>query len=214
MLGGFTQISLTGLLIWLFSFRNFTVGTTYSKTEVLQIAVLGFFILGDTLTPVTGLAIAVAGMTGAAAWKVESIQVMTPGQTVTVSGYDYTFKGARAIPGPNYTATRGTFVVGRDGAPVAVLHPEKRVYQVQGQPTTEAGIHSTFFGDLDAVSGDPSDEAPGALVTRLYFNPLVAWMWAGALIMALGGFLSLSDRRYRIGAPARRRRGAAPAPAE
>ncbi len=60
VLGGFTQITFTGLLIWLFSFRNFTVGTTYSKTEVLQIAVLGFFILGDTLTPITGLAIAVA----------------------------------------------------------------------------------------------------------------------------------------------------------
>ena len=161
-----------------------------------------------------GLAIAVAGMTGAAAWKVESIQVMTPGQTVTVGGYDYTFKGARVVPGPNYTATRGTFVVDRDGVPVVVLHPEKRTYQVRDQPTTEAGIHSTFFGDLYAVIGDPSDEAPGAFVTRLYFNPLVAWMWAGALIMALGGFLSLSDRRYRIGAPARRRRGAAQAPAE
>ena len=161
-----------------------------------------------------GLAIAVAGMTGATAWKVESIQVMTPGETVTVSGYAYTFEGARTVPGPNYTATRGTFVVSRDGAPVVVLYPEKRVYQVQGQSTTEAGIHSTFFGDLYSVIGDPSDEAPGAFVTRLYFNPLVAWMWAGALIMALGGFLSLSDRRYRIGAPARRRRGAVPAAAE
>ena len=161
-----------------------------------------------------GLAIAVAGMTGAAAWKVESIQVMKPGDTVTVSGYEYAFKGARQVPGPNYTAVRGTFVVSRDGAPVVVLSPEKRVYQVQGQPTTEAAIHTTFLGDLYAVIGDPSNEAPGAFVTRIYFNPLVVWMWAGAIIMALGGFLSLTDRRYRIGAPTRHRPADVPTAAE
>ena len=161
-----------------------------------------------------GLAIAVAGMTGATAWEGREHPSHDARRNRHRQRLRYTFEGARTVPGPNYTATRGTFVVSRDGAPVVVLYPEKRVYQVQGQSTTEAGIHSTFFGDLYSVIGDPSDEAPGAFVTRLYFNPLVAWMWAGALIMALGGFLSLSDRRYRIGAPARRRRGAVPAAAE
>ena len=129
---------------------------------------------------------------------------------MTVAGYDYTFQGAGEVPGPNYTATRGSFEVRRDGAMVAVLRPEKRIYAVQRQPTTEAAIHTMIGGDLYAVIGDPA-EAPGAFVTRLYFNPLVAWMWTGVLVMALGGLLSLSDRRYRVGAPARRRRGGAAA---
>ena len=158
-----------------------------------------------------GLALAIAGMTAAGAWKVESIQVMAPGQTVTVAGYAYTFLGAEQVRGPNYAATRGTFEVRRGGAPVITLRPEKRIYEVQSRRTTEAAIHTTVLGDLYAVIGDAAEGAEGAFVTRLYFNPLVAWMWAGALVMVLGGFLSLTDRRYRIGAPARRRPAAAAA---
>ncbi len=157
-----------------------------------------------------GLAIAVAGMTGAGAWKVESIQAMQPGETVTVSGYDFTFEGAGPIIGPNYMGVGGTFTVRRGGDVVAVLRPEKRTYPVRNMPTTEAAIHTLFTGDLYAVIGD-RDEDTGAYVTRLYFNPLVAWMWGGGLIMVAGGALSLSDRRFRVGAPARRRRPAAAA---
>jgi cytochrome c-type biogenesis protein CcmF len=160
-----------------------------------------------------GLAIAIAGMAGAGAWKVESIQVMKPGETVNVSGYDYTFEGAREVPGPNYTATRGTFTVRHGGDVVVSLQPEKRVYPVEGRPTTEAGIHSTFLGDLYAVIGEPQAGTPGAYVTRIYFNPLVAWMWAGGLLMMLGGMISLSDRRHRVGAPMRRRTPAGAEPA-
>ncbi len=159
-----------------------------------------------------GLAVAVAGMAGAGAWKTESIQVMAPGQTVEVAGYAYTFRGAEKVRGPNYVATRGTFVVHRKGREIVTLFPEKRIYRVQGQSTTEAAIHTMFVGDLYAVIGDASGP-DGAFVTRLYFNPLVAWMWCGAALMVLGGFLSLSDRRYRIGAPARRRTAPAPVPA-
>ena len=89
---------------------------------------------------------------------------------------------------------------------MAVLRPEKRVYPVQGMPTTEAAIRSTLAGDLYVVIGD-AEGAAGAYVTRLYFNPLVALMWIGALAMILGGVLSVSDRRYRIGAPERSGRG-------
>ena len=150
-----------------------------------------------------GLAIAIAGMTGAGAWKVESIQVMKPGETVTVAGFAYTFEGARQVRGVNYIAIRGAFSVHRDGEEVATLYPEKRHYPVEGMPTTEAAIHTTFLGDLYAVIGD-AEGGDGGFVTRLYFNPLVGWMWAGGLIMVLGGALSLSDRRHRIGAPARK----------
>ena len=149
-----------------------------------------------------GMAIAIAGMAGAGGWKVESIQVMKPGETVNVAGYDYTFLGARQGQGPNYTIIAGEFEVTKDGNPVVSLHAEKRNYPVRQMPTTEAAIHSLFVGDLYAVIGDP-EGSDGGFVTRLYFNPLVAWMWVGALIMVFGGAVSISDRRYRIGAPQR-----------
>ena len=149
-----------------------------------------------------GMAIAIAGMAGAGGWKVESIQVMKPGETVNVSSYEYTFKGARQGQGPNYTIIEGVFDVSKDGDHIVTLSAEKRNYPVRQMPTTEAAIHSLFLGDLYAVIGDP--EGDGGFVTRLYFNPLVAWMWVGSLIMVFGGCISISDRRYRIGAPAKR----------
>jgi cytochrome c-type biogenesis protein CcmF len=148
-----------------------------------------------------GLAIAIAGMTASSAWRSESIQVMRPGETVTVSGYEFTLKGAKTIQGPNYQAFTGAFHVKRAGGFQVDLFPEKRTYTVSGQSTTEAAIQPTFFGDLYAVIGDPDGE--GGYITRLYFNPLVPWMWAGALIMMLGAGVSLTDRRYRIGAPSK-----------
>jgi len=150
-----------------------------------------------------GLAIAIAGMTGTA-WKVEKIQVMKPGDTVAIGAYGFTFEGARAVQGPNYVATRGVFAVRHNGRPYITLAPEKRVYNVQGMPTTEAAIHPTLWGDLYVVIGD-AEGTGGGYVTRIYFNPLVAWMWVGVGIMVLGGLLSISDRRYRVGAPAGRR---------
>ena len=160
-----------------------------------------------------GLAIVIAGMTASSAWTTESIQVMKPGDRVDVGGYVFTFDGAREVRGPNYAATQGTFRVDSGGSDI-VLTPEKRFYDVQGR-TTEAAIHPTFLGDLYAVLGDPRGE-DGGFVTRLYFNPLVPWMWAGSFIMVLGGFVSLSDRRHRVGAPGRQKAGAraTPAPAE
>ena len=155
-----------------------------------------------------GLAIAVAGMTGAGVWVKESVQVMQPGDAVEVSGYTFRFEGAEAERGPNYRTLFGHFTVFKDGREIVKLDPEKRVYNVSGQPTTEAAIHSTFLGDLYAVVGDPqvvNGVRTGGFVTRIYFNPLVPWMWAGVIIMVFGGLVSLSDRRHRVGAPSARR---------
>ena len=161
-----------------------------------------------------GLAIAVAGMTASSAWRTEKIQVMRPGEVINVAGFDFKFEGAKTLAGPNYRATRGRFVVTRGGKPFVEMEPENRVFTVSGQHTTEAAIHSMFLGDLYAVVGDP-DPQRGGFVTRLYFNPLVPWMWGGTLIMVLGAGISLSDRRHRIGAPSRRRQAATGlAPAE
>ena len=152
-----------------------------------------------------GLALAIAGMAGAGGWTKESIQTMRPGETVTVSGYNFNFKGAEKLQGPNYTSIVGKFVVAREGKEVAHIFAEKRTYLVTGMLTTEAGIHTMLSGDLYAVIGD-AEGSKGAFVTRLYFNPLVVWMWIGCLVMVFGALLSLTDHRYRIGAPNRSRK--------
>ena len=106
-------------------------------------------------------------------------------------------------------------VVTRDGDEVATLTPERRAYPVEGDTTTEAAIHTTWFADIYAVVGDGDPES--GWTVRLYHNPLVPWIWVGAVIMVLGGLVSLSDRRHRVGVPERRRRpsgAAAPVPAE
>lgn len=159
-----------------------------------------------------GLAVTVAGVTGAGLWQVESIQIMRPGDKVDVSGYEFTFEGAENVRGPNYDAERGTFTVRDDGQVVAKLSGERRRYFVSGDETTEAGIHTTAMYDLYAVLGEPNGK--GGWTTRLYYKPLVPWLWLGSIIMVLGGIVSLTDRRLRIGAPSRRSSRAAPAPAE
>lgn len=159
-----------------------------------------------------GLAIAIAGMTGAGSWKQESIQTMAPGETLSVGGYDFTFRGAEQGQGANYIYTRGIFDISSEGVPVTTLRPENRSYPVRSMPTTEAAIHSLFLGDLYAVIGEPHG-SDGSYVTRLYWNPLVVWMWAGALIMVGGSAISLSDRRFRVGAPHRRKPAPGPATA-
>ncbi|MDJ0949241.1 MAG: heme lyase CcmF/NrfE family subunit [Alphaproteobacteria bacterium] len=160
-----------------------------------------------------GVAVVAAGVTASGAWKTESIQAMRAGDSVEVAGYTFTFEGVKTVPGPNYRAERGTFTVTRDGRPVAVLTPEKRFYPVAQRDTTEAAIHTTWLADLYAVISEPG--ADGAWSTRIYHNPLVPWIWIGVIVMGLGGALSLTDRRHRVGAPRRTRAEAgAAAPAQ
>ncbi len=164
-----------------------------------------------------GLAIGIAGMTGAGAWKVESIQTMIPGETVLVGSYDFTFDSIENGQGPNYKYTRATFTAQKPGGDPITLYPENREYPVRSMPTTEAGIETTFWGDLYVVIGDPvidENGNEGAYVTRIYWNPLVAWMWMGALLMVVATAVSLSDRRYRIGVTKRHKSGVAPIASE
>jgi cytochrome c-type biogenesis protein CcmF len=159
-----------------------------------------------------GLAGVIAGAAGAALWTSEDILTMTPGQTVALAGYEITFDGVSNQRGPNYDAVRGTFRATRGGTPVTTLVAERRRYVVGGQETTEAAIYTMASGDLYAVIGEAQPN--GGHVVRLYFKPLVMWIWTGAAIMVLGGLMSLSDRRLRIGAPVRRRGPAGAGPAE
>ncbi len=149
-----------------------------------------------------GMAIAIAGMTASTLFQAEQILAMRAGEVVSMRGYDLRFEGVIQANGPNYQAERARFVVTSGGKPVTVLAPERRFYPVQRQQTTEAAIHTTGLADLYVVVGD--SDGKGAWTVRLYHNPLVPWIWAGCLLMALGGGLSLTDRRLRVGAPKQR----------
>jgi cytochrome c-type biogenesis protein CcmF len=154
-----------------------------------------------------GLGIVVAGITASSAWQIERIQLMRPGEAIEIAGRNVTFDGVRRVRGPNYIAERGIFTV-RDGEKVVVrLTPEKRTYPAERSNTTEAAIHTTWLADLYVVLGEPGES--GAWSTRIYYNPLVPWIWVGSIVMALGGLVSLTDRRLRIGAPRRAGRVAA-----
>ncbi|HEV8389717.1 MAG TPA: heme lyase CcmF/NrfE family subunit [Dongiaceae bacterium] len=148
-----------------------------------------------------GLAVAIIGMTGAAAWKTEEIKVLQPGQSLSLQGYDFKLESVGGIRGDNYLADQAHFIVSADGEFIADLYPERRQYLVQPMPTTEAAIRSTPLADLYAVIGEP--DGKGGWIVRVYHEPLVSWIWFGALIMVAGGLTSLSDRRYRVGAPVR-----------
>ncbi len=154
-----------------------------------------------------GLALVIAGATGASLWREEHIQSSFPGNSVRVGAYEITLEGVHQLKGPNYVANQAQFTVHHDGRRVAFLKPEKRVYSVSATPTTEAAIHTTWLGDLYAVIGGPAKDSDGggSWITRLFFTPLAVWMWIGSLVMVAGGLLSLSDRRLRVGAPRHRK---------
>ncbi|MFT4013269.1 MAG: heme lyase CcmF/NrfE family subunit [Paracoccus sp. (in: a-proteobacteria)] len=149
-----------------------------------------------------GLGVTFIGVGLLMAWQVEDIRVARIGDSFDVAGYRITLEKVEERPGPNYDATVATMRVARDGRQVAVLHPEKRLYPVQGMPTTEAAIQNGLFRDLYLVIGDP--QQAGGWAVRSYVKPFASWIWLGCGLMALGGLISLSDRRYRVAAGARR----------
>ena len=143
-----------------------------------------------------GVALFIVGVTMVKGFEVEQDLRMNVGQTATIGGYTFQFDGTQQYKGPNYIAARGTFRVSQDGRDVTVMYPEKRRYTVQNQTMTEAAISPGFARDLYVSLGEPLDD--GAWSVRLYHKPFVDWIWGGCLIMALGGILAVSDRRYRL----------------
>ena len=136
---------------------------------------------------------------------------MQIGDTTELSGYVFTFRGTKDVQGPNYDGIRGEMDVTRDGRDVVVLHPEKRIYRVQKNPMTEAAIDPGMTRDLYVSIGDQNPD--GSWVVHLYFKPFVDWIWGGCLLMAIGGALALSDRRYRATQRATQAQAAIGAPA-
>ncbi len=149
-----------------------------------------------------GLGVTIFAVAAMNAWKIEDIRVVQEGESFPLGAYEVRLDRVEEVQGPNYVSTMGTMTVTRGGALVAVLNPEKRVYPVAGMPTTEAAIDYGFVRDLYLVLGDR--QKSGGWAVRSYIEPFANWLWAGAILMALGGGLSLSDRRYRVAAGARK----------
>ena len=148
-----------------------------------------------------GMGVAVAGIAGMSSWATEKIEMLRPGQSLQLSGYDVRLRSVGTVPGPNYEVERGIFDIARKGRPFAQLHSERRFYPIRQQQTTAAGIRTNLISNLYVTLGDP--DGKGAWAVRFYYHPFMPLVWIGALTMALGGFVSLADRRFRVGAPQR-----------
>ena len=155
------------------------------------------------------LGIVVLGAVATAAWHTETIKTLKPGESMGFAGYEARLVSVEEVRGPNYLAERATVVLLDRGQPFVTLTPERRLFMVQRRQVAETSIHTNLLRDLYATLGE--GDAANGWVIRLYYNPLAPWIWLGAALCALGGFVSLSDRRLRIGAPRRRAPQAQPA---
>lgn len=159
-----------------------------------------------------GLGVCMAGIAGLMAWQQEDIRVAQLGEPFTVGAYEIELQDVQRVQGPNYFSTMGEVAVRENGREIAHLYPEKRDYPVAKMPTTEAAIDYRFLRDVYVVIGD--QQTAGGWTMRVYIKPLANWIWGGAILMALGGLLSLSDRRFRVAAGARKTVPAKGVPAE
>ena len=146
-----------------------------------------------------GVAVSMLGIICAGTWGTERIAVVKSTQTVSLSGYDLSFDGLVQRPGPNYNALVAKFTVRSGGVPVGTMEPSKRSFSARGMTTNEAALMSRGLGQLYLSLGDSNND--GSIAIRLYYKPMVLLIWIGAVVMMLGGALSLSDRRLRVGAP-------------
>lgn len=150
---------------------------------------------GMTLAHI-GIAVFVIGVTFTSAYSIEKDVRMDIGQSREIGGYTFVFEGIKDFTGPNYQAKQGEINITRSGKLIATLNPQKRIYNVQRNPMTEAAIDPGLFRDLYVAMGEPLDS--GAWSIRIYYKPYIRWIWLGSIFMALGGLLAVSDRRYRL----------------
>lgn len=150
----------------------------------------------------SGLGVTMFAIAGLMAWEVEDIRVARLGEPFEVGGFTLTLDGVERVQGPNYISTMGSVRLEQAGRAIDTLHPEKRDYPVARMPTTEAAIDYRILRDVYVVIGDQQDD--GGWTIRTYIKPFANWIWGGCILMALGGALSLSDRRFRVAAGARK----------
>ena len=143
-----------------------------------------------------GIAIFIIGVTMVNGYETEKDVRMDVGDTVAIGGYTFRFNGTNEVPGPNYQGIVGDIEVLNNGERINLMHPEKRTYNASGMAMTEAAIDTGIFRDLYVALGEPLGD--GSWVVRVYHKPFVDWVWFGCLLMAFGGALAVSDKRYRI----------------
>jgi cytochrome c-type biogenesis protein CcmF len=143
-----------------------------------------------------GIAVFTIGVTMVGAYQEEKDVRMLAGESVSVGGYDIQLQGVRPVPGPNYKAMQGTFLLTRNGNLEATMYPEKRNYFSSTMPMTEAAIDASLTRDIYVSLGEELDDKAWAV--RVYYKPFVDWIWGGCVLMALGGLLAMSDKRYRM----------------
>ncbi|ANL67991.1 cytochrome-c-type biogenesis protein CcmF/CycK 2 (plasmid) [Rhizobium phaseoli] len=158
-----------------------------------------------------GLGVSVLGIVAVTTFQSEHVVEMKPGETIEAGGYSLAFDGMRPGRGPNYSEERGHFTIRRAGVAVADTWSAKRLYTARQMPTTEAGILTFGLSQLYVSLGDATTD--GGIVVRIWWKPFILCIWGGALIMAAGGCVSLSDRRLRVGAPRRKAKAKSAAPA-
>jgi cytochrome c-type biogenesis protein CcmF len=152
-----------------------------------------------------GIATFIVGATMVSNFGIEKDLRLSPGDVYEAAGYRFRFDGVQTVPGPNYRAAQGRIPVFRGEEQVATLEPEKRTYFTSAKPMTEAAIDWGLSRDLYVSLGEPVGGNDWAL--RIYYKPFVRWIWLGGVLMALGGFLAVTDPRYRT----RSRRAEVPA---
>jgi cytochrome c-type biogenesis protein CcmF len=175
-------------------------------TSLARAGALKLSVYGSALAH-AGMGVTVAGIAGMALAQ-SSIVSLRPGQSTELAGYTWTLVGLHDAAGPNYNSRIATLDVSRNGRHVITLEPSRRAFTTQQMTTTDAAIHTNLLFDLYGVLGEERD---GAAVIRVHYNLLAPWIWLGGLVMACGGFLSLADRRVRVGAPTRARPAGLPA---
>ncbi|MGB2573145.1 MAG: heme lyase CcmF/NrfE family subunit, partial [Henriciella sp.] len=163
--------------------KNSRIGNLGLRVRALPAAAHGFFLAH------VGLAVTVAGITGMSVWAAESTARLNVGEQVSVAGYDFTLTRMSDGVGDNYQALIGTLAISQNGDPIATLEAERRFYPVEQSVTTEGAMDVAVHRTLYAAIGEGNDMS--GWIVRVYMHPLVSWIWAGALIMALGGFVSL-----------------------
>ena len=153
------------------------------------------------------------GASGVESYKIEKDVALKPGGSFTIAGYDFKFINARDVKGPNYDAVEAVVQVTHGGKAVATLFPQKRTFWVQRTDNSQAAISVNWARDLFVAMGNPLGDDAWSM--RIQYKPLVRYIWLGAIVMALGGIIAASDRRYRVKLPAAAQDivpGGAPAP--
>ncbi len=192
-----------GLAVWVTytAWQALAARFRYGRDFWRTLRAIPFEFFGMTLAHF-GVAVFVVGVTLTSSQSVEQDVRLEPGSTQMLAGYEFKFDGVSEIRGPNYRAQQGEINVFRSGERVATLFPQKRIYPIQTQPMTEAAIDPGLTRDLYVALGEPLGD--GAWSVRLYYKPFIRWIWLGPLLMALGGLVAASDRRYRLIKQARR----------